>query len=76
MKNETSVLDEILEKIKNIDSKEFIEYLRKINEKEKKGIEYVGKKEYFDWLTNSFLKKFKDGIYDSESFLYRDKSKF
>lgn len=76
MKNETSVLDEILEKIKNIDSKEFIEYLRKINEKEKKGIEYVGKKEYFDWLTNLFLKKFKNGIYDSESFLYRDKSKF
>lgn len=76
MKNETSVLDEILEKIKNIDSKEFIEYLREINEKEKKGIEYVGKKEYFDWLTNSFLKKFKDRIYDSESFLYRDKSKF
>ena len=76
MKNETSVLDEVLEKIKNIDSKEYIENKIKINEKEKKGIEYVGKKEYFDWLTNSFLKKFKDGIYDSESFLYRDKSKF
>lgn len=76
MINNIDKLEELEEKIINIDTKEFIEYLREIAEEEKKGIEYVGKKEYFNWLTDSFLKKFKDRIYDSESFLYRDKSKF
>lgn len=76
MINNIDKLEELEEKIRNIDTKEFIEYLREIAEEEKKGIEYVGKKEYFNWLTDSFLKKFKDRIYDSESFLYRDKSKF
>ena len=76
MINNIDKLEELEEKIRNIDTKEFIEYLREIAEEEKKGIEYVGKKEYFNWLTDSFLKKFKNGIYDSESFLYRDKNKF
>lgn len=76
MINNIDKLEELEEKIRNIDTKEFIECLREIAEEEKKGIEYVGKKEYFNWLTDSFLKKFKDRIYDSESFLYRDKSKF
>ena len=76
MINNIDKLEELEEKIRNIDTKEFIEYLREIEKKKKKGIEYVGKKEYFNWLTDSFLKKFKDRIYDSESFLYRDKSKF
>ena len=76
MKNETSVLDEILEKIKNIDSKEFVEYLENIFKEERQNIEYVGHKEYFNCLINKFLLKFPNKIYDNEDFSYMDKGIF
>lgn len=76
MKNETSVLDEILERIKNIDSKEFAEYLENTLKKERQNIEYVGHKEYFNWLINEFLLKFPNKTYDNEDFSYMDKGIF
>ena len=76
MKNEIYVLDEMLEKIKNINSKEFVEYLENIFKKERQNIEYVGHKEYFNWLINEFLLKFPNKTYDNEDFSYMDKGIF
>lgn len=76
------IFNEPIEKFKKkidelLDSKDFIKYLEDIAKQEKEGLAYVGTRQYFTWLTNEFLLKFKEHCYDNEAFLYskRDRKK-
>lgn len=73
---DTDFLDKLLKKIEKTPSSVIIEMVENELRKEEEGIAFVSRKDYFDWLTKTFLQKFSDEVYHTEDFLYSNPKKF